>query len=1101
MSLFQPLKLNATLFKKPVTLFSLFLLPFSGLAQEEKYSQIYDSDQIINKGIELHQAQRYAEALQQYDKILRPDSDYLRAQYEKLLTLSEQGNKEEVLQILEKLYRQGDMVEWPDLLVLYGSKLSDAERYAEAEKILLEAEKLMPHSSIVLFNQSIVYIRTEQKQKAVDALKKSITYNPNHATGHYLLGLMAYESGKIVEGSLAMLAYLTISPTGKFSQEAVLKLNTKMGQDFLKKDNLVYSDKGDDFSELELILRNQLPLHQKYKVKSTIDDIVTRQVQAIMEYAATHKLKDGFFENIYIPYLADIHKRDLTEAFTYYILLSFEEPLGKKLSTHKKKIIDFAEKYISGDMWEIYGRRKLEHFGSVQEVVVYLEDGYPSLIGKQENGKFHGRFKIVDKHGKLLGEINYKQGLLDGVQTYYFLNGKKSNYLTFVNGEQSGEFKEYYTNGNIQAEGTYKKGEIDGKYIYYHPNGGKSCERNFVNGQLHGTSVCYYPNGQIKNEYNYVNGKLHGKTVDYNPIGKITQISTYVDDQMDGDAFYYFDGTQVKTHGKYEKGVPVGIFKDYYENGAVNKEYLFENGNVKHIKEYFANGKVYSESMFDNKGQLEKQIYFDENGKKYFEERFKGGKTKVGYQYTPSSDQPIEVPLKKDLYEMKDLNGTLRVAGYYSKGTMNGMWEYYKSNGKLNFKQNYKNDKMWGLRYDYDEQGRILGIYYQAEGGVLSGLYEGFRGDKPFVNMYFKDGQRNGPFQYLYPNGNISYEGYYIDGNSALNHYYYSQSGKLQKSYEFINNQMTKIKSYNPDDSTESELVLANLSKKADITYNRGLVISSTDYKNGVRNGRVVTKTQKGELISDIEMVNDVNHGKYVFYNGTGKLASEATFYAGEKHGTNKYYDLNGKLRLTTSDIFGKEFGSVIRYYENGQKIYEYNSLNDIKDGEQIFYNLSGKAIASIGYAMDVIQYYRVLDASGNLGEPQKTIPTSDYQIVSNYPSGKTAFKLNISKGLFDQVMEIYSENGQLNYTCGFKSGLLNGKRIEYYANGKIYKSENLDENLYHGVQEYFSADGKQIISAMYTFDELHGELKVFENGTLVKHRVYDSDELVEIKL
>jgi len=1096
-----PFKRTPRSLKNKITLFAFIVLPFTTFSQTEKYSHIYDSDEIISKGVELYQSEKYSEAIKEYDKILKPDSDYLKAQYEKILALSALEKEEELQQLFEKLYSNGSMKEYPDLFVLYGSFLSDKQQFAQAEKILLEAEKQLPYSSIVSYNTAVVYIRMEDRQKAIDYLKKTITNNPNYASAHYILGLIAYESGRIVEGSLGMLGYLTLAPAGKFSTEAVLKLNTKMGQDFLKKDNLVYSAKGDDFSELELILRNQLPLNQKYKVITTIDDIVTRQMQAILEYAPTHQVKDGFFENIYIPYLADIQKKKLTEDFIYYSLISFEEKLGKKLTTHKKKIIDFSQKYVGGDMWELYGRRKLDHFGVMEDVVIYLEDNFPSMIGKTIDGKAQGKYKLVNKHGQLLGEINYKDNELEGLQTYYYPNGKKSNSVYFVKGVKSGEFKEYYTNGNIQSEGTYKNGEPDGSYIFYYPNGGKQCERTFKNGQIEGASICYYPNGQVKNEYPYVNGKLNGKVIEYNEIGAITQVGTYVDDLFDGEVIVYYDGTKVNSKLTYQKGIPVGSYMQYYENGQIYKESTFENGNIKKSTEYFANGKIIGESFFDAKGQLEKQIYYDENGVKYFEERFKGGKTKVGYQYTASNNQPIEVPLKKDMYEMKDLNGTLRISGYYSKGTMNGPWTYYKSNGNINFIQNYKNDKVEGLRYDYDEQGQVSSTYYQSEGGVISGLFEGFRNNKMSVQMYFSEGERHGPFQYFYKNGGVSYEGYYINGRYHLNHYTYTQSGKPLKEYEYIDNYLVRIKSYNSDSSVGYEVNLANKTQKVELIENQGLVITSNEYKNGVRNGNSTTKLKSGELVAKMEVINDVIHGKYQFYHATGKLSVEADYYSGKINGTSKYYDLNGKMRLSTVEAFDKEFGNVTRYYENGQKIYEYNSFNEVKDGEQIFYNHSGKPIAAIGYAMDVIQYYKVLDKAGNLGEVQKTIPTADYQIVSKYPDGKTAFKLNLTKGLFDKQLEINSESGQPIYVSEFKLGLLHGKRIEYFKNGKIYKSEFLDNNHYQGVQEYFSEDGKIIISAPFNFDELHGELKVFENGKLVKHRMYDSNELVEIKL
>src|SRR5690606_9728048 len=156
--------------------------------------------------------------------------------------------------------------------------------------------------------------------------------------------------------------------------------------------------------------------------------------------------------------------------------------------------------------------------------------------------------------------------------------------------------------------------------------------------------------------------------------------------------------------------------------------------------------------------------------------------------------------------------------------------------------------------------------------------------------MYFYDGQRHGPYQYFYKNGTISYEGYYINGRNYLSHYTYNQSGKPLREFEYIDNYVVRIKNFNPDSSIGYEIDLANKTQKIDILENQGLVITSVDYKNGVRNGKSITKIKNGELISNIEITNDVYHGKYNYYHPTGKPSLEANYYSGKVNGTSKFY-------------------------------------------------------------------------------------------------------------------------------------------------------------------------------------------------------------------
>ncbi len=63
-----------------------------------------------------------------------------------------------------------------------------------------------------------------------------------------------------------------------------------------KKTKNVFSKSGDNFEDIEVILRNQLPLKSAYKVKSEIDDVIIRQIQAVAEYAMEHKMGTVFLK-------------------------------------------------------------------------------------------------------------------------------------------------------------------------------------------------------------------------------------------------------------------------------------------------------------------------------------------------------------------------------------------------------------------------------------------------------------------------------------------------------------------------------------------------------------------------------------------------------------------------------------------------------------------------------------------------------------------------------------------------------------------------------------------------------------------------------------
>ncbi|RYZ78103.1 MAG: hypothetical protein EOP04_30310, partial [Proteobacteria bacterium] len=343
----------------------------------------------------MHDEKKYSDALKQYEIIHTIDPEYWRAQYEKTLTYNATSQIDKSREIYELAYSSGLMTDRLIFLMGYGSFLSDQKEYVKSEQIFKEAENLSPHYGALLYNMSLLYLRMENIQKCVDYAKKSITYNPQHAGSHYLLGAVAFDQGRIVEGSLALGAYLMLAPDGGVAEKSILKINAKFGENYLEKGKAIFSASGDNFEELEVILRNQLPLRSAYKIQSDFDDPVIRQLQAVAEYATTHKIEDGFFESIYLPWYADMFRRNFFEGYSYYILASMEEKLGKKLSAKKKKVEDFVTNYVAADFWPVFAKRKLDVFGQEREVVLYLQNGNPWGVGTVVNGNKQGNFKAL----------------------------------------------------------------------------------------------------------------------------------------------------------------------------------------------------------------------------------------------------------------------------------------------------------------------------------------------------------------------------------------------------------------------------------------------------------------------------------------------------------------------------------------------------------------------------------------------------------------------------------------------------------------------------------------------------------------------------------
>ena len=1078
-------------------LFVLFMGYFSSSHSQTDYSFVYNNDQILKKGISFHEEKKYADAIKEYDKISKVDPKYLDAQYEKAMSLAALEKKDELKAFFEDLHAKNLMPEFPTLYTLYGSFLSDQKEYDQSEKIFKEGEKYLPNSSNFLFNFAILQVRKEESQKAVDLLKRILSNDPNHGSSHYLLGAIALDNGKIVEATLAMMSYLAIAPNGRHAEKAIQNLNAKYGENYLEKNKNVFSKSGDNFEDIEVILRNQLPLKSAYKVKSEIDDVIIRQIQAVAEYAMEHKMGDGFFETTYIPWIKDMMEKQRFEAYTYYILQSMEDKLGKKLTSKKKLMIDFNDNYLLGDFWNSFGKRKMDLFGTQQEVIVTIRNSVPYLIGQQIDGKSEGKFKYLNENGNLAGELNFKNNELDGLQKYFDEKGALIEEKSFKNGKLDGTRTAYYSNGQISVVENYSDGILHGLGTSYYVNGGKQCEVNFVKGERDGKMLCLYPNGSTKSETNYTNGKLNGPYLSYNQVGDILETYTYVNDQIDGKYLEFYDGKLVRSEAEYANGNIKDSFKMYYSNGKLEKENTYEAGKIKNSITYFANGKKATESIFNANEELETYGYFDSNGNKYFEEKYKSGELKSAVQFGKNIAKPVEISLSSNPFVMKDFEGNPLAAGNFEKGRKTGEWVHHFSSGIKRLQEFYSNKAQNGLSHDYNKNGLTNSIK-NFTNDTINGLYEVYQNGKLDRNYSYEKGRQNGPYKTFYADGSLKSEGYLVNGGTNFEKLDYWQNGTLSRRDKYIEDVLISTETYNYKGEKENSFDFTNKKGKFTMSLDNGATTISNELVNGELNGKLVEKDKFNNPITETEYINGARHNTYKDYSPLGTIYRESVFYAGKMNGMDKIYDIVGNLRYSNETTFGDENGKLTRFYHNKKKIQECTQLNGLIEGDCTYYNLKGEPILIIGYQENSIKYYIKKNKTGELNEKVDIIGETA-EISSSYPNGKTAIKMQFEKGNLEGKFAINSELGKPEYEIQYQNNLMNGNRIEYYANGNIYKKEKFVNGNFDGLQEYFKEDGKPWLTAEYKNDELHGNVLIYNEGKLTTTKKYDSDELVEI--
>jgi antitoxin component YwqK of YwqJK toxin-antitoxin module len=399
-----------------------------------------------------------------------------------------------------------------------------------------------------------------------------------------------------------------------------------------------------------------------------------------------------------------------------------------------------------------------------------------------------------------------KDGDREGKATYYYKNGKISAEANYKNGLLNGDRTTYYLNGNKQEEGTYKDDEADGYFKFYHKNGKLKSEGWFVNGQRQGTHISYNQLGVIENKIYYLNDKQYGYSQYYYANGKMDYESEFSYDwfkktqQFDtlgsvianvdltkGNGILKWkniDGTPL-LDAIYEHNFKHGEYKTYRTNGSVSKienfNYGYRQGAYKIFHE---NGKVYTDGAYAFDEPVGVWKYYFDNGQLNFSETYVNG-----------VETGIEANYKQD--------GSLDKVINYKGGNLNGSYTFYADNNEIALVLNYKEDIIESYTYMGKDGNLLPQITLKNGTGKIKAFFKnGILSAEIDVEIGYINGTRN----FYYTSGKpfvIGTRTYNSD--NGVKKVYYS-NGQLEKEENYLYDNLHGIrKTYNANGSLKTE--------------------------------------------------------------------------------------------------------------------------------------------------------------------------------------------------------------------------------------------------------------------------------------------------------
>ena len=191
----------------------------------------------------------------------------------------------------------------------------------------------------------------------------------------------------------------------------------------------------------------------------------------------------------------------------------------------------------------------------------------------------------------------------------------------------------------------------------------------------------------------------------------------------DGNGVYesYYDDQTLHIKGLVSDGYKTGVWKEYYTDGSLKEEGVYENNDFKIMKRWSTDGKVQIEE-----GAGDYTSYYDGTSHLHQEGALKDGlKDGPWITYYPESNGVYQVVDYKEgqmdgkivvYYE----NGMTYTQGSHKNGLKEGEWIFNYESGRLQCTVTYVNDKKEGVQPFYTESGEKNKEEFYENGEFIS---------------------------------------------------------------------------------------------------------------------------------------------------------------------------------------------------------------------------------------------------------------------------------------------------------------------------------------------------------------------------------------------
>jgi len=964
--------------------------------------------------------------------------------------------------------------------------LSGLKRYDEALTYADTCIKRYPANFIFPDMKARVVNDSGDHARALKMFEDNVKRFPVTAAAHAALGDLVMQEGNTAQAALCYSMALCVH-IGSVSDERHLNVldqllggtldNTPVGLDL---------GKADDFSDIDLLLKNRVAMVKGYKMKPDLPYPMCRESHLLFTYLTKNSTGDGFWSTFYVPFFKRLMSDGLFEGFVYNALSNASnEKIAALVKKRSSVVTDFRNK-----AWPI---------------ILEMYRNYPDSMGGPSVKHWYGN----DGNIEGVGDGDRTTGIYTGPWQHFHDNGAIfSKGLVGTDGKRTGRWKEYYDNGALKRDLGYAEGVEDGTYLVYHITGSLDDSTAFVDGRSSGPYHHHSPDGTLKAEKIVVDGKFEGPATSRFACGTIEDSFTVLDNKTEGlFTSYYPDGVK-QYEGSYKAGDRSGTHTTWFHNGNKESEwnyalgkadgpftYWWSNGQLKDKgakkgdlvngtdSTWEENGKLSSVAQYDDKGRSTGVYQQFDHGRLYMELEYTHD-LMIRYRFLDTQGKTLsEGERKKGKFALRSYSpvGRLNSEGsYLDEGAKDGPWKDYFPDGTVSAEQNFDKGVKQGVQREYFENGNFKLDNDYSEGDRTGTYRKLYLDGSPHYIGHMVKGKLNGTYRRYLPDSTLVEDEYYVDGAQDGWQNYFDNNGLPTRSERVVDGTVREKFRFAPDGSVFQHYVIPPGPYVIHDLFPDGTPRNEIHVMNGTYHGKFRSFYPDGKLQSEGNYVNGKRDGTWTWYYVNGHKHFEEHWILGDETDVDRTWYPDGSIWIEETYVDGEAHGPYRLYGPNGKLQHESQEVHGLEQGIAKNYSWDGTLQLVRFYDEDRLIGYAQPKADGSYGD---TIPLDPGKAELNvdYANGRPARRSTYRNGQLEGPCTEYHSNGKVEEEATYAAGLYVGAHKEYYPSGQLYRVTTYTDGIRNGEFAIYAENGKLLEQANYNYGDPEGDYTIWD--------------------